>query len=315
MTHSILRPRLPYRIIGAAGLLLTATLSYAGGWSHDFDAAEAESRRTGKPLLIHVHAEWCGPCRQMDARTLHTGEVQRMLAGPVIGVLVNSDHRPDVVRRFGVQMLPADVLVDAKGTVLHRGSGFKSAGAYVSSLAGKCRQSYAVNKPASRPADRGQAARTRPSIASAEPSRRISDSQTPARAASGGTTVPVDLVAPPMLRGFSPVALHLSREWIKGSRDFAVDYRGQTYLMATAGEVETFRANPRRFAPRLLGCDAVMFTEKDRAVTGRVEWAAFYEEELYLFSTEENRRRFKVSPNRFVSTRVVRLHDIETVVR
>ena len=305
------RPSNSPAILSGLVCVLSATAAWAGPWGHDFDTAQAESRRTGKPMLVHVHAEWCGPCRAMERQTLHRPEVQRMLDGPVVGVLVNSDHHQDIVRQLGVRSLPTDLLIDARGRELYRSSGFKKVGPYVAALSAPAGRSYAMNRPTPK------AGRQRPLVAQKDPAPRTRPSaqQTPAETASAGATVPLDMVAPPMLRGFSPVALNENREWVKGSREFAVDYRGQTYLLASAAERAAFEDNPRRYTPRLLGCDAVTFSEEDRAVTGRVEWAAFFGDELYLFATEDNRRRFKLNPDRFVSTRVVQVTDIESVVR
>ena len=45
-------------------------------------------------------------------------------------------------------------------------------------------------------------------------------------------------------------------------------------------------------------------------------FAAFYDDQLYLFVNKENRDRFKETPDRYISTRVVLDFDlIETVTR
>jgi YHS domain-containing protein len=56
----------------------------------------------------------------------------------------------------------------------------------------------------------------------------------------------------------------------------------------------------------------VALLETDRAIPGKTLYGAFYEGELYLFETVENRTRFKSSPPRYTRTRhVLKLDDIE----
>ena len=68
--------------------------------------------------------------------------------------------------------------------------------------------------------------------------------------------------------------------------------------------------------PRFLGCDPVVVWDSDRAIRGLTKFAAFYDDELYLFSTAENRDTFKAKPDTYIRTRIVLQPDeIETVVR
>lgn len=284
---------------------ISANCVSAAGWQHDFDSAEAESKRTGKPLLVHFYADWCGPCRQMERLTLNSHELLPMLDQAVLGVKINADHRPDLVRRFGVSSLPTDVLVDAGGKVVTRASGFQSARQYVAKITGPARQAaLAYAKP--------QEPVVRPEVHVAESQPSPSGSET-----VNSVPPPVMVVStrPPLLRGYSPVALHESREWVKGKPEYTVEYRGQYYRLATADEKARFEENPRRYTPRLLGCDAVVFNKEDRAVVGKLDFAAFYGEELYLFESDANRRLFKKSPDLFITTRVVKVEDIETAIR
>ena len=58
------------------------------------------------------------------------------------------------------------------------------------------------------------------------------------------------------------------------------------------------------------------YKPSDRAVLGSTRYAAFYDNELYLFVDDINRKAFKRSPDNYVRTRVVlNVDQIETVTR
>ena len=72
----------------------------------------------------------------------------------------------------------------------------------------------------------------------------------------------------------------------------------------------------RRYAPRFLGCDPIVIWESDRAVLGSTRFGAFYNDQLYLFTSDQNRQSFKQDPDRYIRTRVVlRVDEIEHVIR
>jgi YHS domain-containing protein len=86
--------------------------------------------------------------------------------------------------------------------------------------------------------------------------------------------------------------------------------------MASVEEQQEFNENPTRYAPRFLGCDPVIVYQSDRAVLGSTKFGAFYDDELYLFVSNDNRQAFKANPDQYIRTRVVlRADQIEQVVR
>jgi YHS domain-containing protein/thiol-disulfide isomerase/thioredoxin len=305
----------------AALLVSAAEYGAPPTWRHEFQAAEADAKRLNRPLLVHFHAKWCGPCQVMNREVLSDPSVLRQLDAAVVAVKVDSDERPDLVQRFGIQSLPSDIFLDPNGFVLDRSSGMTDRERYVSLIAridARFVQSHKTQialqtKPISRePASLSQV--TPPPIAPS-PLRQI-PKEPPQIAA---TTAPrVGRLAPLKhafgvgLHGFSPVSLVGDHKWMRGSDRFAWEYQGTTYYMTSAEELQQFKEDCDRFAPQVLGCDPVILDVTDRAVAGDIRYAAFFDGELYLFVSEKSRQAFRQDPDRFVRTKhVLKLDDLE----
>ena len=101
------------------------------------------------------------------------------------------------------------------------------------------------------------------------------------------------------LDGFSPVLLKKSRQWTRGSAQFTWDYKGVVYYLNSREELIEFRKNPEYYAPKMLGCDPVILWQTDRAIAGSVDFGAFFNDELYLFKSDDRRKQFKANPEKF----------------
>lgn len=274
----------------------------AGEWSHDFEATMARAKREGRPVVLHFSAVWCGPCRMMEAQTLHRPEVAQML-DVSLGVLIDSDDRGDLKHRYGIRSIPADIVVDPSGRAIQRRTGFASAAKYVGELRTAIARATPPKRPAAQPSQ--PIRRERPLLAG-------SNQETPDTKTTKPSGPSVRL---PMVRGYSVVALHERREWTKGDPQFSAAHRGQLYWFTSDAERQQFLARPRRYTPRLLGCDAVIFAHEDRATMGSVEFAAFYGDDLFLFVSDNQRTEFKRDPESYLQTRVVTLDEIDSVIR
>jgi YHS domain-containing protein/thiol-disulfide isomerase/thioredoxin len=279
-------PHLPLEREAAAG-------EPAGQWRTDFAAAQAEAERDHKPMLIHFYATWCLPCSKMDREVLKSADVKQRLGEKFIAVKVDSDQHPDLVQRFGVQLLPSDVIVNPmNGRVLLESQGVRETKSYISLLTQADAKFQAASRKTAIPSSK-QAA-TKPAAAGPLPVQ-LGD--------------PKPLVG---LDGYSPIQLLKNRTWVRGSAEFSWDYQGILYYLSSREELLEFRGDPGRYAPRLLGCDPVILWEADRAVAGRTLFGAFYDDELYFFVSNENRQRFKANPERFIKTQhVLRVDQID----
>lgn len=309
-----MRRNIPWKslIATVAAILLLAAVpgdaTAASPWRTDFHKAEAEAKRSGKLLLLHFHASWCGPCRQMDHEVLKSSKLAALLGSNVIAVKVDSDRYPRVTSRFGIQGLPSDLFVQPDGKILARTSGYQPAATYLRTVStqnsrfSRTQRAIAAHKP-------------KPSRTTLRPvvgDRRKPDRKTAAIHLDSELKLDdSESQFAPGLGGFCPVTLWSSRKWKTGRREYAVQYKGETYYLAGSKERERFREDPRRFAPQLLGCDPVILSEQDTAVAGSTGWGAFYDGELYLFKSSQTRTRFKEDPQRYSRTRHVLREEVQ----
>lgn len=256
-------------------------------WHKTFAAAQTEARRRGLPLLVHFHASWCGPCRRMERDVLDTPELATRLANRVVAVKVDTDREPTVTSRFRVKLLPTDLVVTPDGKALARTEGYQGLRNYLAKMLPAVTRHLAAHppKPATGGSGEGQTVIAKKS----------------GKTAAAGTTAKTKSAPRLGLAGYSPVALWTQKRWHRGDKKFTCRVGRVVYRLASAAELDRFRSEPSRFAPRLEGHDVVQHLDTGRKVAGSIKYAYFYGGGLYLFVDAESKARFFKSPARYAA--------------
>lgn len=92
-------------------------------WRSDFATASAESKQTGKPILLRFSAVWCPPCQAMSDDSWPDPAVRQTVIERYIPVMVDVDlpANEQLSQRYDVGTIPTIVIVDTQGQVIKRG--------------------------------------------------------------------------------------------------------------------------------------------------------------------------------------------------
>ena len=255
------------------GMLTWLPGGATAGWEADFESARAEAKESGRPLLIHFYADWCGPCRQMEASVLNSADVLEACGTKCVAVKVNLDHHKEIARTYGVAALPTDVFVSPDGKVLSRNVGKASVNEYVARM-DEAAQLCAPLAGAGSPGD----------ILTPDVAELLTK-----MASNHGVG----------LKGYSPVALTEDHVWTEGSPDFACRHAGVMYYLADAAELAAFKKEPEKYAPRYSGFDPLILSVEGVAVPGLIVYGSFYKGRLHLHATNESRESFLKDPSKY----------------
>jgi len=247
----------------------------------------------------------------MDREVFADPQVQQALADGIASVKVDVTHEPDLASRCGATSVPRDVVMFPDGTIETLNVGYMQKSQYLNLLReiSERGKRFAVPKPVD-PAPPSTIAASPLTDSRSTPKAENSDSR-PSVVVNEAAEPSID---PPLigLEGFCPVLLHDQRIWTAGSDKITADYRGVRYTFASEGNREQFLKNPSLYAPQDLGCDAVVLTDTQGAVTGSIRFGAFFDGHLYLFQSPENRDQFKQNPLKFARIRsALRVDQIE----
>lgn len=95
-------------------------------WGHDYNAALAKARASGKKLFIDFETTWCGPCKTMDEWIWTDAEVAAALNAGFIGVKLDGDIEKALVKQHKVSGYPTMVVLDSNGAEITRAVGYQS---------------------------------------------------------------------------------------------------------------------------------------------------------------------------------------------
>ncbi|HEX8465628.1 MAG TPA: thioredoxin family protein [Abditibacterium sp.] len=102
-------------------------------WEGSFEAAMQRAKAEKKPLMIDFYTDWCGVCKELDAKVLPDPTVISE-AENWVSIKINAEQRPDVAGAYGVTGYPTIVFAENSGKPLDTLVGFAPAPEFVQSM-------------------------------------------------------------------------------------------------------------------------------------------------------------------------------------
>jgi thiol-disulfide isomerase/thioredoxin len=95
-------------------------------WQSDLKAAQKQSVRTGRPMLIVFGADWCTHCGKFEKNTLGNSTMAGFINREFVAVHLDFDKQQETAEVLEVEALPCTVILSPEADLLGRVVGAKA---------------------------------------------------------------------------------------------------------------------------------------------------------------------------------------------
>jgi YHS domain-containing protein len=270
-------------VLGAGGV--RAEQPGAIAWRTDYATALEEARAGNRLLWIQFTGPWCPNCTRMDRETFTDPDVVRHAERAFVPLKLRSDVHEQLALSFELSSLPATILVTPAREVVAVHQGFLDGDEFEHVLV-----SALEKRPELHGGVQTQLASAKTGAASA------AKAEESAKKPKTETKV--------ALSGYCPVSLISDRKLVQGHAEYTIQHEGRMYRFANTLMVSLFRKDPERYIPVNGGQCPVSQIDRKKPLSGDPKWGVLYEGRLFLCATEQDRKLFLSTPERYATVDV-----------
>lgn len=92
-------------------------------WFTDLDEAKKIAAATNRKIFVDFFAEWCGPCKRLEADCFGTAEF-KALSKKLVFLRIDVDKQPAVSKAYGITAMPTQMIVNPDGSIVNQTIGY-----------------------------------------------------------------------------------------------------------------------------------------------------------------------------------------------
>ena len=118
-------------------LALAPSLAFAQDsvpWAADLETAKAAAAQQNRLVLLHFRADYCGPCRALEANVFTQPYFGSVVGQSFVPVKVDVEEHPEIASQYDISSIPCDVIITPQGEVRHHMASPQDAQQYLTIL-------------------------------------------------------------------------------------------------------------------------------------------------------------------------------------